>query len=133
MIYNLREIIVNKVPYHHLPGFEHVYLEDTYVLDIVEEPTQLVFTLEVVLTEGHPLYQGPSIEAQYCYREALLKFSDIKKIIWTSRHFQAFTDASGSVDYGNIDIFYKSGFTYHLEGDWGSVNIESSACILVFP
>ena len=132
MIYSLREIIMSKVPYHYLPGFENVYLEDTYVLDIVEEPTRLIFTLDVVLTEGHPLYQVPSIEEQYCYRKALLEFSGIKKIMWISRHLQPFTDATGSVDYGNIDIFYKSDFTYHLEGDWGSVDIEPSECILAF-
>jgi hypothetical protein len=124
---------MSKVPYHYLPGFENVYLEDTYVLNIVEEPTRLIFTLDVVLTEGNPLYQVPSIEEQYCYRKALLEFSGVEKIIWISRHLHPFTDATGSVDYGNIDIFYKSDFTYHLEGDWGSVDIESSECILVFP
>jgi hypothetical protein len=36
-----------------------------------------------------------------------------------------FRDESGEEDLGNIDIFTAESDHYYLEGDWGSVEIES--------
>ena len=111
--------------YDQLPGFEHVYLEDSYVTGIEEQPDRLRFTLEVVLTVGHPLYRPPAPDEQYCYRPGALEFPALRRVTWTARHLRPFRDASGSVDYGNVDVFTARDGVYHLEGDWGSVEVVS--------
>lgn len=42
--------------YEQLPGLQHIYLQDSWVLGISHDEESLVFELEFVLTEGHPLY-----------------------------------------------------------------------------
>ncbi|MDB9516437.1 hypothetical protein PN466_05615 [Roseofilum reptotaenium CS-1145] len=123
---------MQQLEYYKLPGLENVYLEDSYVLEIVEEPTLLRFVLDVVLTEEHPHYQEPKIEEQYCYRQAWLEFSGIEDIIWVKKNIHPFTDATGSLDYGNIDVFYQSNTKYHIEGDWGIMDVTSKKCTLMF-
>ena len=39
----------------------------------------------------------------------------------------SYTDARGTVDYGNIDEFYLTDDHYWLSGDWGKLQIKSSA------
>jgi hypothetical protein len=45
--------------YYELPSLEHVYLEDSWVLDIQTGPDSVEITLETVLTESHPEYSDP--------------------------------------------------------------------------
>jgi hypothetical protein len=112
-------------PYTELLGFENLYLEDSYVIAILQEATELRFLLDVVLLEGHPLYQQPRPEEQYCYRRARLVFPNVRDVIWHRQELRGYTDATGTVDYGNIDSFRWWGGEYHLEGDWGSLTVRS--------
>ncbi len=102
-------------------------MEDSYVLGLEESRDRLQFDLEVVLTENHPQYARPKPNEQYCYRRARLVFSRVRKVDWEEREFRPSVDADGEVDYGNIDIFYAEGDTYHLDRDWGTVRIVSDA------
>jgi hypothetical protein len=117
-------------PYQELTGLEHVFLEDSYVVALLEESTRIVFILDVVLTEQHPLYKAPSADAQYCYRRALLTFPHLHSAVWSEKRVQPFVDAAGAIDYGNIDSFYAAQGWYHLEGDWGIVDIHSQPPLL---
>lgn len=54
---------MGKILYHSLPGFEGIYLEDSYVLDIQTEPDSVDIFLEAVLTEKHPRYMSPKPSA----------------------------------------------------------------------
>ena len=123
---------VDFVSYEELKGLEHIYLEDSYVLNIQAYPNVVEFTLEVVLTEEHPLYSPRLPNEQYCYRDATLRFPDVQHLIWDERILRASTDASGSIDYGNIDEFFTTKEGFHLTGDWGSITIESSPPVLSF-
>ncbi len=89
-------------PYRAMPGFEHVYLEDSYVTEIVEsaEPLEFALELEVVLVEGHPLYQPPAPGEQHCYRPARLVFPKVRRVNWIERHIRPFRDANDQIDYG---------------------------------
>lgn len=111
--------------YHTIPDLEYVYLEDSYVTGLIEQPHKLIFKLDLVLLESHPLYRVPLAGEQYCYRPALLEFPNLGRMKWIQRCFDAFYDATKTVDYGNIDTFQTRDGLYHLEGDWGIVEIES--------
>jgi hypothetical protein len=110
--------------YDELPGLEHLYLEDSYVLAIDENPDALHFDLEAVLTEQHPHYSPPKPDEQYSYRRVDLVFTAPKAVNWIKRIMKPFTDAGGEIDYGNIDSFTWEGDRYELSGDWGHVIID---------
>lgn len=112
--------------YHQVKVLENVYLEDSFVLTIDETENSIEFDLEVVLTETHSAYRPPEPDQQYCYRNAKLRFSDCRSIVWKRKHLEPSYDADGSIDYGNIDSFYGSSGTYYLTGDWGEIEIETS-------
>lgn len=113
--------------YDQLPELEHVYLEDSYVLDIKEKPLSLEFLLELVLTENHPDFSPPEPDEQYCYRRAWLVFPGLQGVRWLNKTMKPYTDATGSTDYGNIDVLIAENGKYRIEGDWGIVEVESSA------
>lgn len=111
--------------YEELPGLDVVYLEDSFVLAIREGPHELMFELDAVLTPRSPAYAPPPEDEQYCYRRAKLIFRGAD-ITWLARSEARYTDASGREDLGNIDVFTAQGQRYYLEGDWGSVQIETN-------
>lgn len=119
-------IKMQRVPYSQFRGFEYVYLEDSYVLDIQINPSSVEFSLLVVFTEQHPLYSPPLPGEQYCYRSGLLRFPNVERVEWLEKSMMPSTDATGAVDYGNIDEFYLADGHYYLSGDWGRLEIKSS-------
>lgn len=112
--------------YYEWDNFNNIYLEDSFVLGIDESEKQVSFTLEMVLTEDHPMYSPPRKDEQYCCKKGKIVFQDLKGVRWLNKNMQPFTDANESKDYGNIDSFELSSEGYHLLGDWGEVIINSS-------
>ncbi len=119
-----------RIPYHEFPGLEDVYLEDSYVLGVKEDPDRVVFDLDLVLTPGHAEYRPPRPDEQHDYRRAALEFPHVRSATWGERRFEPFTDATGQVDYGSIDLLYRNDRTYHVQGDWGDVDIESDLPVI---
>lgn len=113
--------------YYDLPDLASVYLEDSFVLDIIEEPGELKFRLEAVLTEHHPNYTHPKPGEQYCYADAWLTFPDVTRTDWEHRTTQRFTDASGEEDLGNIDFLERPDDHWHIGGDWGEARVHTPA------
>ena len=50
--------------------------------------------------------------------------------IYMEKSMKPYTDATGTVDYGNIDEFYLIEEHYYLSGDWGKLKITSSPPML---
>lgn len=121
---------MEQVQYSRFRGFEHVYLEDSFVLDIQTAPSSAEIALEIVLTENHPLYKTPPLDEQYCYRKARIYFPDAERVEWIEKSMIPSTDATGNVDYGNIDEFFLANEHYHVRGDWGELDIVSSPPLL---
>ena len=122
---------MQRFPYNQFSGFENVYLEDSYLLDIQINPSSIEFSLLVVLNEQHLLYSPPVSDEQYCFRKGILRFPNVAQIRWLEKSMTPYTDATGTVDYGNIDNFYLAGEYYYVSGDWGSLEIKSSPPSLV--
>ncbi len=113
--------------YTTLPALSSVYLEDSYVLDIVEQPGELKFRLEAVLTETHPAYQPPKPGEQYCYATGWLIIPNVTRIEWEQRSTRRFTDVTGEGDLGNIDFLNHENNHWHLGGDWGKLRAYTTA------
>jgi hypothetical protein len=117
-------------PYHDLPGLEHIYLEDSYVLRVHWAESSLTFWLEAVLTEGHPDYTPPKPGEQYCYRRCRLSFFQPDDVRWEALDTLAAVDAAGGLDLGNIDSFQELGGQYYLEGGWGNVIVTGGRLVV---
>ena len=112
--------------YYEFHSLEHVYLEDSYVLDIQTEPGTVEISVDTVLTESHPQYSDPLPGEQYCHRNGRICFQNAKRITWVKKSMVLIPDLEGPPDYGNIDEFYFSEGSYHLIGEWGELEIVSS-------
>lgn len=119
-------------PYTSIPGFENIYLEDSFVLDIEAHPGLLRLRLDAVLTEDHPEYSAPGPDEQYCYRSALIQFNGVTRLHWLASSFRPAVDANDEIDYGGIDQFGRDGDTYVLAGDFGQIDVEASGCTIEF-
>lgn len=79
---------MERLNYWQFPGFENIYLEDSYVLSI-NDKTSIQILLEAVLTENHSLYTQPLPEEQYCYRRmSERKFSPPSNLRFGSEQHQ---------------------------------------------
>ena len=121
---------MQQLKYENFSGFEDVYLEDSYVLGIDITLQTVTIDLEVVLNEKHPLYKNPSLNEQYCYRKGQIIFPNCKEVNWIEKSMFPYKDATGEVDYGNIDSFVLINGRYKIEGDLGRLDIISDSPIL---
>jgi hypothetical protein len=115
---------MERLNYWQFPGFENIYLEDSYVLSI-NDKTSIQILLEAVLTENHSLYTQPLPEEQYCYRRMSVNFPHPQTYDLVLNNISPIADPDGSVDYGNIDEFFMADGKYYLTGEWGELTIVS--------
>lgn len=113
--------------YRSIPGFEAIYLEDSWVLDIHAGPGRVVFEMELVLKEVHPAYSLPRPGEQFCYQRGKIRFENVESLNWTRQILvKPAVDATGERDFGSIDDFGIEQGAYALEGDFGRLEIASS-------
>jgi hypothetical protein len=116
---------MERTNYFELVQFKGIYLEDSFVLQIIESSEKISFTMEFVLTKANPRFHSPKIDEKYCYQDGFIDFILPYKVIWECKNFRNLSiDATGKTDLGNIDTFYKIGDDYSLEGDWGKLLIS---------
>lgn len=113
--------------YWDLPNLTEIYLEDSWVLNVVAEPATLAFKMEFVLREGHPNYRPPKLGEQYCYMPGLLIFPRVTSLSWEGPSVRPAVDATGEEDYGSVDEFRVEDGGYRLIGDFGDIRVSSAA------
>ncbi|TWD73100.1 hypothetical protein FB561_6985 [Kribbella amoyensis] len=111
--------------YTELPGFEHMFLKESYVLGVTAGPAYVDFALEVVLTPGHSEYEAPGPEMYLCYRNGHLRFGDVEYLEWAGQGSPPSIDATGEVDYDNIDVFEWDSQQYALQGGFGAMKLTA--------
>ncbi len=111
--------------YEDLPGFEHLYLEDSFVLGIDETASEVRFRVEAVLTKDHPQWIDSSPSEVNTYMQLTITFPQARNVWWEERSMRPIRGPDGDVDYGNIDAFRWDGSHYQVAGEWGHVHIES--------
>ena len=102
----------------------HIYLEDSFVLSLIEQQGAIEFELDAVLTKEHPSYHPPMPDEQYCYKRSVLRLRSCSNVNWIRKSLTPSTDANGEIDYGNIDHFSVTKDQMHLSGDWGEVRLN---------
>lgn len=66
----------------------------------------------------------------YSYRRGRIFFPNMEQVRWNSRIQPYIDPATGSVDYGAIDYFYKMEDRYYLAGYWGELDLVSGPPLL---
>ena len=119
--------------YLMIPGFENVYLENGWVLDVRAEPCRLMLDVEIVLLESHLAYSEPVAGEQYCYLRGSIRFERVSELNWSGQGISVpAVDASGERDFGSIDEFTVGDGAYVLEGDFGRIEVKSRPPTLAF-
>jgi hypothetical protein len=111
--------------YFLLNSLQNLYLEESYVLGIEETKNTIIFKMEFVLCQNHPLYQPKKIQEQYCYRKGALIFKNILNYSWIHKNLRPSFDANKEADFGNIDHYFFHENVHHLEGSWGEIIIKT--------
>lgn len=106
-----------------VPSLEHIYLEDSWVLDVKATLRSVEFLAEFVLTEEHPGYHPPRPGEHYCYETGLLIFSGWESFSWVRGSDRPGVDPDGTVDYGSFDVFNVDGRQYFTVGGFGEIRI----------
>ncbi len=114
-----------KKNYDNFKDFENIYLEDSFILEVIENSSQLKFIMEVVLTTNNSLYSKPKQNEVHCYKNAKIVFANVKEIDWKEKDLSPSKDASGEIDYGNIhELYFEDGY-YYIFADIGELKIKS--------
>lgn len=111
--------------YESLPGFEHVLLEESYVLDIEVQPGLVEFTVELLLLPEHPEYRAPVPGERACFRDATITFPSVRALHRTGQGARPARDASGTLDFGSVDSMTGTDDGYRVLGDWGDITLRS--------
>ncbi|MBO0898428.1 hypothetical protein J1G42_00425 [Cellulomonas sp. zg-ZUI222] len=112
--------------YWDLDALRDLYLEDSWILDVVARPGIVELTADFVLLESHPLYRTPAAGEQYCYQRGTLRFAGVRSLSWEHQsEVCPAVDATGERDYGSIDTLDRSADTFTLIGDFGRMVIDA--------
>lgn len=111
--------------YWELPGLADLHLEDSWVREVSVSEGAVAFILDLVLREGHPSWRPPMPGERHCYRRSILRFDEAHAIVVRPSGLPPAIDANGETDLGHIDVMTLDDDGYHLEGDWGTVVVDS--------
>ncbi|UOE42856.1 hypothetical protein [Agromyces larvae] len=111
--------------YWKFDGFQHLYLEDSWVLRFAFAPGKLTIEVEFVLRESHPAFSPPLAGEQYCYRRGSIHFDAMTAFAWSGRNVVPAVDASGEMDLGSFDGFEARDDRYIITGEFGRLEIVS--------
>jgi hypothetical protein len=119
--------------YHEaFPVLRHVVLEESWVLQVWPAPASVVFGVEAVLTQAHPLYRPPVAGELFSYARGELVVGSGRPVEYRSGLGQAAVDAVGTLDRGHIDLFQPSSDAWWvLSGDWGELRVDAPVVDLV--
>jgi hypothetical protein len=113
-------------PYYEIPGFEELGLEDSWVMDIHEDVSGIVFDVDFALCLNHPFFAPPVFDESNSFRRGHIRFREPSSVIWYRKTMTPNSDSTGEADFGNIDSFYFSENCFHLEAEWGELEVISA-------
>jgi hypothetical protein len=112
-----------KVPYTSVTPLANLVLEESWVLRIIALPGQVEYDVEFVLSPFHPDYVPPRDGEMFCYRKGRLLFGAVSDLRWSGQGEAPARDASGELDFGNIDSMVVDGSRFELSGSWGEMTV----------
>jgi hypothetical protein len=112
--------------------FQHVLLESSYVLQIRLSPYNLELRMDFVLTPEHPKYSSPDAAKQECYKRGHIQIMGFRRVTWEASGYKPSYDATGELDFGNLDLFTYSNGVWEVSGDWGVIRVDGGDLAVSF-
>jgi len=115
--------------------FNHVDLQDSFILGWQYSAKQLVFDVEFSLWPNHPDYVLPKPGEYTCYRAGQLIFRNVQSITGLRPMAAAVStiDPNGSKDYGAFDsVGWNENGTAWVIGDFGQIKMYSAPPVYRF-
>ena len=106
--------------------FNHVDLQDSFVMSWTLKDNRLEFILVASLWPGHAQYEKPKKNEYTCYKDAKLIFFDCDEVkgLMAMENTVSTEDPDGSIDFGNIDsLIEKPNGIFEVIGNFGTVII----------
>ena len=121
------------ISWTEMPEFSEINLSESYVLGWHISHDCIVFQVEAVLCEQHPMYREPESNAWACFHPGQLVFRGVQSLVGLPDQAEChyFSDASGEHDYGHIDTLSRAGNEFLLSGDFGNVSFTAKDLYLV--
>ena len=92
--------------YNIHPSLNQIYTEESYLIDIVEENSTIIFIIDAAIMPASPYYIAPEKEVAHCYKVVKLIFKGVNKHQWiTPFKREKILSADSLSDYGAIDLF----------------------------
>jgi hypothetical protein len=102
-----------------LVGFNHLLMEDSFLLGIFAEGDDLILKVEFALSQQHPLYRDPLPNEARCWRRGEVRFQGIEVVSQEGGGpFLGSGPKGGDIDLGSIGIYAREGF-YEVDLDMG--------------
>jgi hypothetical protein len=116
--------------YEKIAGFEHVLLEDSFVLDVCARPGSVQVDIDLVLLASHEAYRAPCVGEMHCYVRATLLFAGVTELTWVGQGRRPAIDATGDLDYGGVDLLEQMANSWRFVGDWGDIRLTAESVAL---
>jgi hypothetical protein len=118
----------------NIEAFDHILLEDTFVLSWHRGPTSLTFHVLASLLQSHPEATTPHEGEWAYYKPGIVHFAGVTSVngLLSQSAVQPTTDADGCIDYGCIDELsvMKPG-AYRISGEFGVVTMVAEGVSLL--
>lgn len=107
--------------------FHGLWLEESFHLEIRQTGDTISLGFEFYLTEDHPLWSEPKPDEWGCYKKGWLIFSSVTSFALNPTNNRPSSDATGEMDFGNVDTFKIAGNNYMIMTDWGTIDLVADA------
>lgn len=116
-----------SMDWNQIELFKGIDLNDSFVLNWLQEGARLRFDLEASIWPDSLHYSKPENDEYTCYRKATLIYTGVQTIVGLKpvESMPSTAGLDGETDFGNIDTFIQTENGFQLSGDFGSVNIVS--------
>jgi hypothetical protein len=109
-----------------LAAFDHIMLEDTFVLAWHREGDALSLQVLASLLPSHPLARPPANGEWACYMQGIVLFQGVSSVkgLLDMEQVRPVVDPDGTVDYGCIDgLEARDAGVFSISGEFGDVTV----------
>ncbi len=110
-----------------LTAFDHLYLEDSYLLGMMAEGRQLRFRILFALTGEHPSYRPPLPQEQHCYRRGDVIADGVTILSQRGGALPYISsDPDGTFDFGSVEFRGIDG-GYVFASEWLELEFKATS------
>ena len=110
---------------------EGIELQDSFVLDWSANDSELIFQIEASIWPSSIHYVEPKQSEYTCYKRGSIRFLTFDSIsgLKDKLEVKQYSDATGELDYGNIDSLSATPNGFSIIGDFGNVLITGGEVV----